>query len=136
MPSPPHSHLRQCPRGQAVRLLRAPDVPGLALPLTPTLPPSSDLALRNCLLAADLTVKIGDYGLSHGKYRVRGRGHAGGQGQPPGSPWQPCPLCPQEDYFVTADQLWVPLRWIAPELVDEVHCNLLVVDQTKASNVW
>lgn len=42
----------------------------------------------------------------------------------------------QEDYFVTADQLWVPLRWIAPELVDEVHCNLLVVDQTKASNVW
>lgn len=47
-----------------------------------------------------------------------------------------CPVCRQEDYFVTADQLWVPLRWIAPELVDEVHCNLLVVDQTKASNVW
>ncbi|XP_016061767.1 PREDICTED: serine/threonine-protein kinase LMTK1 [Miniopterus natalensis] len=70
----------------------------------------SDLALRNCLLTADLTVKIGDYGLSHSKYR--------------------------EDYFVTADQLWVPLRWIAPELVDEVHGNLLVVDQTKASNVW
>ncbi|XP_036853195.2 serine/threonine-protein kinase LMTK1 isoform X4 [Manis javanica] len=70
----------------------------------------SDLALRNCLLTADLTVKVGDYGLSHGKYR--------------------------EDYFVTADQLWVPLRWIAPELVDEVHSNLLVVDQTKASNVW
>ncbi|XP_007958009.2 serine/threonine-protein kinase LMTK1 [Orycteropus afer afer] len=70
----------------------------------------SDLALRNCLLSADLTVKIGDYGLSHCKYR--------------------------EDYFVTADQLWVPLRWIAPELVDEVHSNLLVVDQTKASNVW
>ncbi|XP_045425603.1 serine/threonine-protein kinase LMTK1 isoform X1 [Lemur catta] len=70
----------------------------------------SDLALRNCLLAADLTVKLGDYGLSHCKYR--------------------------EDYFVTTDQLWVPLRWIAPELVDEVHSNLLVVDQTKASNVW
>ncbi|XP_008567072.1 PREDICTED: serine/threonine-protein kinase LMTK1, partial [Galeopterus variegatus] len=70
----------------------------------------SDLALRNCLLTADLTVKIGDYGLSHCKYR--------------------------EDYFVTADQLWVPLRWIAPELVDEVHGNLLVVDQTRASNVW
>ncbi|XP_005407364.1 PREDICTED: serine/threonine-protein kinase LMTK1 isoform X2 [Chinchilla lanigera] len=70
----------------------------------------SDLALRNCLLTADLTVKVGDYGLSHCKYR--------------------------EDYFVTADQLWVPLRWIAPELVDEVHGNLLVVDQTKNSNVW
>ncbi|XP_038598049.1 LOW QUALITY PROTEIN: serine/threonine-protein kinase LMTK1 [Tachyglossus aculeatus] len=69
-----------------------------------------DLALRNCLLTADLTVKVGDYGLAHCKYR--------------------------DDYFVTADQLWVPLRWIAPELVDEVHGNLLVVDQTKASNVW
>ncbi|KAK2112299.1 hypothetical protein P7K49_012046 [Saguinus oedipus] len=68
----------------------------------------SDLALRNCLLTADLTVKIGDYGLAHCKYR--------------------------EDYFVTADQLWVPLRWIAPELVDEVHSNLLVVDQTKSGN--
>ncbi|NXF36578.1 LMTK1 kinase, partial [Nyctibius bracteatus] len=70
----------------------------------------SDLALRNCLLTADLTVKIGDYGLSHCKYK--------------------------DDYFVTADQLWVPLRWIAPELIDEVHGNLLIVDQTKASNVW
>ena len=50
--------------------------------------------------------------------------------------WRKSPTCQQEDYFVTADQLWVPLRWIAPELVDEVHCNLLVVDQTKASNVW
>ncbi|KAJ7315872.1 hypothetical protein JRQ81_002034 [Phrynocephalus forsythii] len=70
----------------------------------------SDLALRNCLLTADLTVKIGDYGLSHCKYK--------------------------EDYFVTADQLWVPLRWVAPELIDEVHGNLLIVDQTKTSNIW
>ncbi|KAG8446501.1 hypothetical protein GDO86_014091 [Hymenochirus boettgeri] len=70
----------------------------------------SDLALRNCLLTADLTVKIGDYGLAHSKYR--------------------------DDYLVTSDQLWVPLRWIAPELIDEVHGNLLVVDQTKASNIW
>lgn len=37
---------------------------------------------------------------------------------------------------MTSDQLWVPLRWIAPELIDEVHGNLLVVDQTKASNIW
>ncbi|XP_056143856.1 LOW QUALITY PROTEIN: serine/threonine-protein kinase LMTK1-like [Lampris incognitus] len=70
----------------------------------------SDLALRNCLVTSELTVKIGDYGLSHSRYK--------------------------EDYFVTPDQIWVPLRWIAPELIDEVHGNLLVVDQTKSSNVW
>uniref|UniRef100_A0A8C9WHI1 non-specific serine/threonine protein kinase n=1 Tax=Scleropages formosus TaxID=113540 RepID=A0A8C9WHI1_SCLFO len=70
----------------------------------------SDLALRNCLLTADMTVKIGDYGLSHNKYK--------------------------DDYFVTPDQLWVPLRWIAPEIIDEVHGNLLMVDQTKTSNIW
>ncbi|KAI1886444.1 hypothetical protein AGOR_G00195820 [Albula goreensis] len=70
----------------------------------------SDLALRNCLLTSDITVKIGDYGLCHSKYK--------------------------EDYLVTPDQLWIPLRWIGPELVDEVHGNLLVVDQTKPSNIW
>lgn len=30
----------------------------------------SDLALRNCLLTSDVKVKIGDYGLSHNKYKV------------------------------------------------------------------
>lgn len=30
----------------------------------------SDLALRNCLLSANVSVKIGDYGLSHVKYKV------------------------------------------------------------------
>lgn len=30
----------------------------------------SDLALRNCLLTADISVKIGDYGLAHTKYKV------------------------------------------------------------------
>ncbi|XP_058262870.1 serine/threonine-protein kinase LMTK1 isoform X2 [Hemibagrus wyckioides] len=70
----------------------------------------SDLALRNCLLTSDVTVKIGDYGLSHSKYK--------------------------DDYFVTSDQSWVPLRWIAPELVDEVHGNILMADQTKQSNIW
>lgn len=42
----------------------------------------------------------------------------------------------QEDYYVTSDQKYVPIRWIAPELVDEVHGNLLVADQTKQSNMW
>ncbi|XP_015256811.1 PREDICTED: serine/threonine-protein kinase LMTK1-like isoform X2 [Cyprinodon variegatus] len=70
----------------------------------------SDLALRNCLLTSEMSVKIGDYGLSHSQYK--------------------------DDYFITQDQIWVPLRWIAPELIDEVHGNLLVVDQTKSSNIW
>lgn len=72
--------------------------------------PNSDLALRNCLLTSEMSVKIGDYGLSHSRYK--------------------------EDYYITQDQIWVPLRWIAPELIDEVHGNLLVVDQTKNSNIW
>ncbi|XP_028267183.1 serine/threonine-protein kinase LMTK1 isoform X2 [Parambassis ranga] len=70
----------------------------------------SDLALRSCLLTSEMTVKIGDYGLSHSRYK--------------------------DDYYITQDQIWVPLRWIAPELIDEVHGNLLVVDQTKSSNIW
>ena len=37
---------------------------------------------------------------------------------------------------MTSDQKYVPIRWIAPELVDEVHGNLLVADQTKQSNMW
>ncbi|XP_077358422.1 serine/threonine-protein kinase LMTK1 isoform X2 [Festucalex cinctus] len=70
----------------------------------------SDLALRNCLLTANVTVKIGDYGLSHTKYK--------------------------DDYMVTPEQTYVPLRWIAPELVDDVHGNLLVAKQTQQSNIW
>ncbi|KAM4715267.1 serine/threonine-protein kinase LMTK1 isoform 2-T2 [Anableps anableps] len=70
----------------------------------------SDLALRNCLLTADISVKIGDYGLAHTKYK--------------------------DDFYVTSDQTYVPLRWIAPELVDEVHGNLLIADQTQQSNIW
>ncbi|KAM8837149.1 serine/threonine-protein kinase LMTK1 isoform 2-T3 [Spinachia spinachia] len=70
----------------------------------------SDLALRNCLLTADVSVKIGDYGLAQNKYK--------------------------DDYYRTSDQTCVPLRWIAPELVDEVHGNLLVADQTPQSNMW
>ncbi|KAM3598514.1 uncharacterized protein V6R79_018980 [Siganus canaliculatus] len=70
----------------------------------------SDLALRNCLLTSEMSVKIGDYGLSQSRFK--------------------------DDYYITQDQIWVPLRWIAPELIDEVHGNLLVVDQTKSSNIW
>ncbi|XP_069551885.1 uncharacterized protein lmtk3 isoform X2 [Brachyistius frenatus] len=70
----------------------------------------SDLALRNCLLTSDLTVRIGDYGLSHNHYK--------------------------EDYYLTPDKLWIPLRWIAPELLEEYRGSVIVTDQTKTSNVW
>ncbi|XP_029306990.1 uncharacterized protein lmtk3 isoform X2 [Cottoperca gobio] len=70
----------------------------------------SDMALRNCLLNSDLTVRIGDYGLSHNHYK--------------------------EDYYLTPDKLWIPLRWISPELIEEYRGSLIVTDQTKTSNVW
>lgn len=42
----------------------------------------------------------------------------------------------QEDYYLTPDKLWIPLRWIAPELLEEYRGSLIVTDQTKTSNVW
>lgn len=70
----------------------------------------SDLALRNCYLTADLTVKVGDYGI--GPYRYK------------------------EDYIITEDDLFAPLRWLAPELLCERHGGVITLEQTKASNVW
>lgn len=70
----------------------------------------SDLALRNCYLTADLTVKVGDYGI--GPYRFK------------------------EDYIITEDDVFAPLRWLAPELVAERHGGVITMEQSKASNVW
>ncbi|KAM9745168.1 serine/threonine-protein kinase LMTK2 [Menidia menidia] len=70
----------------------------------------SDLALRNCYLTADLTVKVGDYGI--GPYRYK------------------------EDYIITEDDVFAPLRWLAPELVGERHGGVITMEQTKQSNVW
>ncbi|XP_024624006.1 serine/threonine-protein kinase LMTK3 [Neophocaena asiaeorientalis asiaeorientalis] len=70
----------------------------------------SDLALRNCLLTSDLTVRIGDYGLAHSNYK--------------------------EDYYLTPERLWIPLRWAAPELLGELHGTFMVVDQSRESNIW
>lgn len=42
----------------------------------------------------------------------------------------------KEDYYLTPDKLWIPLRWIAPELLEEFRGSLIVTDQTKTSNVW
>lgn len=70
----------------------------------------SDLALRNCYLTADLTVKVGDYGI--GPYRFK------------------------EDYIITEDDVSAPLRWLAPELVGERHGGVITMEQTKPGNVW
>ncbi|XP_015250297.1 PREDICTED: serine/threonine-protein kinase LMTK2 [Cyprinodon variegatus] len=70
----------------------------------------SDLALRNCYLTADLIVKVGDYGI--GPYRYK------------------------EDYIITEDDVFAPLRWLAPELVAERHGGVITMEQTKAGNVW
>ncbi|KAK0132796.1 Serine/threonine-protein kinase LMTK2 [Merluccius polli] len=70
----------------------------------------SDLALRNCYLTVDLTVKVGDYGIGPHRYK--------------------------EDYIVTEDDVFAPLRWLAPELVGERYGGVVTTEQTKPSNVW
>ena len=49
---------------------------------------------------------------------------------------RPLPPPSQDDYHVTSDQVHVPLRWIAPELVDEVQGDLQMANQTPPSNIW
>ncbi|TRY58165.1 hypothetical protein DNTS_007128, partial [Danionella cerebrum] len=70
----------------------------------------SDLALRNCFLTTDLTVKVGDYGIG--------------------------PTIFKEDYITTEDEQCVALRWLAPELIGELHGGVIASEQTKPSNVW
>lgn len=85
-----------------------------------------------------MSVKIGDYGLSHSRFKVRlvmsimFSLYVGVYSDAALAVF----VVAQDDYYVTQDQIWVPLRWIAPELIDEVHGNLLIVDQTKSSNIW
>ncbi|XP_030645724.1 serine/threonine-protein kinase LMTK2 isoform X2 [Chanos chanos] len=70
----------------------------------------SDLALRNCYLTSDMTIKVGDYGIGPSRFK--------------------------DDYITTEEDKWVPLRWLAPELVGELHGGVITAEQTKPSNVW
>ncbi|XP_036386740.1 serine/threonine-protein kinase LMTK2-like isoform X2 [Megalops cyprinoides] len=70
----------------------------------------SDLALRNCFLTTDMTVKVGDYGIGP-------------------SVWK-------EDYVIMGEESAVPLRWMAPELIGELHGDIVTAAQTKPGNVW
>ncbi|XP_014680316.1 PREDICTED: putative neurotrophin receptor LTRK 1, partial [Priapulus caudatus] len=58
-----------------------------------------DLAARSCLVAGDLTVKVGDYGISQDKYKG--------------------------DYYNVGD-FAVPIRWCAPETLS---CSEYIVGQ-------
>ncbi|MBN3285763.1 LMTK2 kinase, partial [Polyodon spathula] len=70
----------------------------------------SDLALRNCYVTTDLTIKVGDYGMGASRYK--------------------------DEYIVTDEEQVVPLRWTAPELLGEIHGVVVAADQTKPGNVW
>ncbi|KAM4025062.1 serine/threonine-protein kinase LMTK2 [Anomaloglossus baeobatrachus] len=69
-----------------------------------------DLALRNCFVTSDLTVKIGDYGIGFSRYK--------------------------DDYMETSEEKSIPVRWTSPELVTLFQERVIVADQTRASNIW
>ena len=48
----------------------------------------------------------------------------------------PSPPTPQEDYYLTTERLWIPLRWAAPQLLGELHGTFMVVDPSRESNIW
>ncbi|XP_064178986.1 serine/threonine-protein kinase LMTK2-like isoform X2 [Anguilla rostrata] len=70
----------------------------------------SDLALRNCFLTTDMTAKVGDYGTGPSRWK--------------------------DDYITTGEESAVPLRWMAPELIGELHGSIITGEQTKPGNVW
>nr|DBA19503.1 TPA: hypothetical protein GDO54_015334 [Pyxicephalus adspersus] len=69
-----------------------------------------DLALRNCFLTSDLTVKIGDYGIGFSRYKA--------------------------DYMEISEDKFIPVRWTAPELLTTFQDRIIVADQTRPSNIW
>ncbi|XP_071814079.1 uncharacterized protein [Apostichopus japonicus] len=70
-----------------------------------------DLAARNCQVCADDVIKIGDYGTSLEKY--------------------------PNDYYMTKDERHaVPIRWLAPEVIDAMSDNIEPKKITKQSNIW
>lgn len=83
-------------------------------------------------------MRIGDYGLAHSNYKVRAGLHQSweGTGGVPACLTAPRAAHTQEDYYLTPERLWIPLRWAAPELLGELHGTFMVVDQSRESNIW
>ncbi|XP_014252265.1 uncharacterized protein LOC106668161 isoform X2 [Cimex lectularius] len=68
-----------------------------------------DLAARNCIVAPDLTVKIGDYGLGIDLYK--------------------------NEYYHTGG-IAVPIRWCAPETISFTSSHIETKQVTVNANVW
>ncbi|KAL7288681.1 hypothetical protein TKK_0017407 [Trichogramma kaykai] len=69
----------------------------------------TDLASRNCLVASDLSIKVGDYGLGVEKYPA--------------------------DYYVLGDRA-LPIRWTAPETIECTETTVQTREITVRANVW
>ncbi|XP_076476276.1 uncharacterized protein LOC117153275 isoform X1 [Bombus vancouverensis nearcticus] len=69
----------------------------------------TDLSARNCLVASDLSAKLGDYGTGVEKY--------------------------PEDYYVVGDRA-LPIRWSAPESVECTDTTIETREITSQANMW
>ncbi|XP_035222672.1 uncharacterized protein LOC118195452 [Stegodyphus dumicola] len=68
-----------------------------------------DLAAHNCFVCPDLSVKIGDYGISFSRHR--------------------------EDYYCLGD-IALPIRWYAPEILLCTDSTIETKEITKEANAW
>ncbi|XP_015588989.1 uncharacterized protein LOC107264820 isoform X3 [Cephus cinctus] len=69
----------------------------------------TDLSARNCLIASDLSAKLGDYGTGVEKY--------------PG------------DYYIVGDRA-LPIRWSAPESIECTETTIETWEITPQANLW
>ncbi|XP_058807838.1 uncharacterized protein LOC131673673 isoform X3 [Phymastichus coffea] len=69
----------------------------------------TDLSARNCLMASDLSIKLGDYGMGVEKY--------------PG------------DYYILGNRA-LPIRWSAPESVECTDTTIETREITPRANLW
>ncbi|XP_076169719.1 uncharacterized protein LOC143147894 isoform X2 [Ptiloglossa arizonensis] len=69
----------------------------------------TDLSARNCLIASDLSAKLGDYGTGVEKY--------------------------PEDYYVVGDRA-LPIRWSAPESIECTDTTIETREITSQANMW
>ncbi|KAG7202421.1 hypothetical protein KM043_018733 [Ampulex compressa] len=69
----------------------------------------TDLSARNCLVASDLSAKLGDYGIGVEKY--------------------------PEDYYVVGDRA-LPIRWSAPESLECTDTTIETREITSYANMW